>query len=116
MSKLFFGFFILVVAGYLCVELIPPYYTNYELQDAVNTEALLSTNSSKTEDAIRDSVFKKVQELEIPITKDKIVVHRSGLEGSGSVNIEVPYTVHLNLAVHPVDLHFDVVVTNRGAF
>ena len=69
-----FGLFVIVVSLYLCVELIPPYYSNYEFQDAVSTEALLSTNSAKTEDAIQDTVYKKAQELQLPVTRESIVV------------------------------------------
>jgi len=114
--KVFFGLFVIVISLYLCVELIPPYYSNYEFQDALNTEALLSTNSAKTEDAIQDSVYKKAQELELPVTKESIVVHRVGTQGSGSVSIDVPYTIHIDMPVHPLDLHFDVAATNKGAF
>jgi hypothetical protein len=113
--KLAFGLLIVAAALYLCVELIPPYYANYELQDAIQTEALMATNGSKGEDAIRDTIFKRVQELQIPVTKEGIQVHRVGTNGSGSVTIEVPYNVHLDLAFYPLDLHFDAVTTNKGA-
>ena len=113
--KLAFGVIIIGIALYLCVDLIPPYYSNYELQDAIQTEALMATNSSKTEDAIRDTVFKRVQDLQIPVTKESIQVHRVGSQGSGSVTIEVPYNVHLDLALYPMDLHFDASATNKGA-
>ncbi len=114
--KLLFGVAIIAVALYLCVELVPPYYSNYEFQDTIENEALMATNGSKTEDAIRDSVFKQAQRMSIPITRDDIKVHRVGGQYSGSVSIEVPYTVHLDMAVYPVDLHFDPSTTNKGAF
>jgi len=114
--KLFFGIVVIAVALYLCVELIPPYYSNYELQDAINTEALTSTNSAKSEDAIRDSVYKQAQQLSIAVPHDDIKVHRVGTQGNGSVSIEVPYTVHLDMLVFPTDLHFDPVAQNKGVF
>lgn len=113
--KFILGISIIVVALYLCVELIPPYYSNYEFQDAIQSEALMSTNNSKTEDAIRESVFKKAQDLQIPLTREGIKVHREGVNGSGSVSIDAPYTVHLDMPGYPVDLHFDPSVTDRGA-
>jgi predicted membrane protein len=113
--KLYFGIFVIVVAVYLCVELIPPYYTNYQLQDAVRSEALYSTNNNQTEDDIRNSVFRTAQRLEIPVTLENIKVHREGINGSGSVSISVPYDVHVSLPGYPLDLHFDVSSTNRGA-
>ncbi len=114
--KLLFGLVIIAISLYLCVELVPPYYSNYEFQDAIANEALMATNGSKTEDAIRDSVFKQAQSMSIPVTRDDIKVHRVGGQYSGSVSIEVPYTVHLDMAVYPVDLHFNPSTTNKGAF
>jgi hypothetical protein len=113
--KMIFGLLIIAVGLYLCVELIPPYYTNYELQDAIQTEALLSTNSTKTEDDIRATVYKKVQDLQVPTTKDNIHVTRVGSIGSGSVTIDIPYTVHLDMLFYSTDLHFDASTTNKGA-
>ena len=112
--KLAFGLLIVAAALYLCVELIPPYYSNYEFQDAISTEALISTNSSKGEDAIRDTVYRKAQELQLPVTKESIEVHRTGTQGTGSVSIEVPYNVHLDMVFYPMDLHFDASAVNKG--
>jgi hypothetical protein len=113
--KMAFGLLIVAAALYLCVELIPPYYTNYEFQDALQTEALMSTNSAKSEDAIRDTVFKKAQDLQIPVAKEAIQVHRTGTQGMGSVTIAAPYSVHLDMLFYPMDLHFDASVVNKGA-
>jgi hypothetical protein len=112
--KLYFGVFVIIAALYLCVELVPPYYSNYEFQDAVRSEALFSTNSTKSEDDIRASVLTRARQLDIPVTADDIKVHREGTNGSGSVSIHVPYVVHVNLPGYPLDLHFNVSVTNQG--
>ncbi|MBV9572758.1 MAG: hypothetical protein JOZ43_09575 [Acidobacteriales bacterium] len=114
--KLIFGLFLIAACVYMGAELIPAYYSNYEFSDAVKTEALMSTNSTKSEDAIRDTVFKKAQELEIPLTHDEIKVVRVGGQGTGSVTIEAPYNVHLDLVAYPMDLHFNVSTQNKGAF
>ena len=113
--KLFFGLFIIVAALYLCVELVPPYYANYEFKDAIQTEALFSANNAKSEDDIRETIFKKAQALEIPITRESIKVEKQGINGSGFVSIAVPYTVHVDIPGYPFDLHFDASVTNKGA-
>jgi hypothetical protein len=114
--KLFFGVFVVIVALYLGVMFVPVYYANYEFEDVLNGEALFATNSTATEDAIRESVFKKAQQLEIPITREAIKVQRVGPMGSGSVTIDAPYTVHVNLIAYPVDLNFTPSTTNKGAF
>lgn len=113
--KLFIGLFVIGAALFLCVELVPPYYSNYEFQDSMQSEALFSANNMESEDAIRETIFKKARELNIPVTREDIKVHRDGFNGSGSVSIEVPYVVHLDIPGYPADLHFDASVTNRGA-
>jgi len=114
--KLFFGITVIVVALYLCVEFIPPYYANYEFEDELKTEALLSTNGNQSESAIQDAVYKKAQQLDIPIAKENIKVQRVGTMGTGSVTIEAPYTVHLDLVGYSYDLNFNSSTTNKGAF
>jgi hypothetical protein len=101
---------------YVGAELIPPYFSNYEFQDTINTEARLGTYSAKSEDAIRDTVFKRAQDLEIPVTKEQIKVQRIGTQGSGSVTIETDYTVHVDLPGYPLDLEFHPESKNKGAF
>jgi hypothetical protein len=114
--KLVLGFLVIAVVAYLGLQIIPPYWANYQFEDAIKTEALISTNSSKTESEIRDSVFKKVTELEIPLKREDIRVQRTGNQGSGSVTIEAPYDVHVDLPGYSFDLHFDATTTNKGIF
>ena len=114
--KLIIGIFAIVATVYVGAELIPPYFANYEFEDAIKSEATISTYSTKSEDAIRDTIFKKAQELEIPLSKDQIKVQRQGLQGSGSVLIETNYEVHVDLPGYPMDIHFNPSTKNRGAF
>jgi hypothetical protein len=114
--KLAFGIFVIVAGIYLGAELIPIYYENYQFQDMVKTEATLETYTSKPEADIRDSLFKKAQSLDIPLSKDQIKVQRHGTQGTGSLTISAPYTVHLDLPGYPVDLHFDASTENKSPF
>jgi hypothetical protein len=114
--KLVFGIFVVVAGIYLGAELIPVYYDNYEFQDAVKTEATLETYTSKPEDTIRDGLYKKAQSLDIPVTKDQIKVQRFGTQGTGTLIISAPYTVHLDLPGYPLDLHFDASTENKSPF
>ncbi len=114
--KMIFGLAVIILAIYLGVEFVPPYYANYEFEDAIRGEALFSTNTNSSEDAIRDNVYKKAQQLDIPIAKEAIVVHKVGLNGTGSVSIDAPYTVHVDLMAYPVDLAFNSSTMNKGAF
>jgi uncharacterized protein involved in tolerance to divalent cations len=114
--KLMTGIFVIAASLYMCVELIPPYYSNYEFEDAIKTEALTSTYTPKSESEIQNTVYKFAQNYDIPLTKDGIKVQRSGSQNVGSVSIEAPYTVHLDIPLYPVDLHFDPSTQNKSPF
>ncbi len=114
--KMIFGIFVMVAGVYLGAELIPPYMTNYQFEDVVKNEAMINTYNTRPEGDIRDEVFKKAQDLEIPVTKDEIKVQRVGAVGNGSLIIETRYTVHVDLPGYPLDLQFNPSTRNRGAF
>lgn len=114
--KLVFGIFVIVAGIYLGAELVPVYYENYQFQDVVKTEATLETYTSKPENDIRDTLYKKAQSLDIPLSKDQIKVQRHGTQGTGSLTISAPYVVHLDLPGYPVDLHFDASTENKSPF
>jgi hypothetical protein len=102
--------------GYVGAEVIPPYFANYEFQDTLDTEARLGTYSTKGDEVIRDAVFKRAQELELPLTREQIKVQRTGGPGTGSVLIETSYSVHVDLPGYPMDLEFHPQSKNKGAF
>jgi hypothetical protein len=102
--------------AYIAAEIIPPYFANYEFQDTLDTEARLGTYSTKGDEVIRDAVFKRAQELELPLTRDQIKVQRTGGPGTGSVLIETSYSVHVELPGYPMDLDFHPQSKNKGAF
>ena len=102
---------------YVGAEVIPPYFANYEFQDTLDTEARLGTYSTKGDEVIRDAVFKRAQELELPLTREQIKVQRTGgLRVAGSVFIGRSYSVHVDLPYYPMDLDFHPQSKNKGAF
>jgi hypothetical protein len=107
---------LLALGVWVSAELIPPYFSNYEFQDTLDTEARLGTYSTKGDEIIRDEVFRKAQDLELPLTKDDIKVQRMGAVGSGSVLISTDYTVHVDLPGYPMDLHFHPESKNKSTF
>jgi hypothetical protein len=114
--KMVTGIVAIVAAVYLIAVLAPPYFSNYQFEDAIKTEAQLGTYSTKSEDAIRDALFKKAQDLDVPITREQIKVTRIGVTGSGSLSIDAPYVVHVNLPGYPLDLHFEPTTRNKSVF
>jgi hypothetical protein len=114
--KLILVFALLAGLVYVSAEVIPPIFANYEFQDVLDNEARLGTYSTKGDDVIRDAVFKRAQDLEIPVTKEQIKVQRGGSGGAGGVLIETDYSVHVDLPGYPMDLHFHPQSKNKSAF
>jgi hypothetical protein len=114
--RVVFGLFIIVVAFYVAAKLAPPYFNNYEFTDAVKDEATRDSYSQKNEGEIRKAIFRKAQEYDIPISEDEIVVQRTGLQFNGTVVVQAPYVVHVDLPGYPLDLHFDASTQNKGVF
>lgn len=114
--KLLFGLLVIAAGVYLGAELIPVYYANYEFTDTIKNEAVLQTYTTKPESEIQDTLLKKAQEFDIPLTKDQIKVHRHGTTGTGSLTIDAPYNVHIDLPGYPLDLHFDPSTENKSPF
>jgi cell division protein FtsL len=114
--KMIFGILLIVTCVYVGAELIPVYYANYEFQDVIKTEATLETYTTKPESDIQDMIYKKAQDLQIPLNKEQVKVARRGTTGTGSLSIQAPYIVHVDLPVYPFDIHFDPSTENKSPF
>jgi hypothetical protein len=106
-------FLAVIVVG---IQVLPPFFTNYQFEDEINNAALTATYGTKSEDEIRTVVYNKAKEMEIPITPDQIKVYRVGSQGTGTLAIEASYTVHVNLPGYPLDLNFHAATKNKGIY
>lgn len=90
---------------FTAVKILPPYFNNYQFQDAVQSECRFALGGypKKTEDDVRDEIWKKAQELSIPLTKkDDIQV----VLNQGNVTISTNYSVPIDLLVYQFTLQF----------
>jgi len=114
--KLFFGIGVIAAVILLAVKVIPPFFSNYEFEDALKTEAMQSTYTTRTEDAIRDAVVKHARDYDITLAPEQVHVSRTGGMGTGTLLIEVDYTIPLDLPGYSTTLNFHSSSKNRGAF
>ncbi len=114
--KMFLGLFVIVGGVYVAAQVVPPYFENYQFQDAIKDEAIRDTYAAKSENDIRTTIFHKAQDLSIPITEEGIRVQRQGSQFNGIITIHAPYVVHIDLPGYPLDLHFDASTENKGVF
>jgi hypothetical protein len=89
---------------FVAVKIVPVYVANYQFQDSIESESrfALAGYPKKSVDDIRDDVFKKVQDLGIPAKEEDIQV----TVNDSSVDIDLNYTVPINLAVYQFTLQF----------
>jgi hypothetical protein len=59
--KMFLALFLIGSGVYVGAKIIPPFFENYQFQDAVKSEATLDTYTSKNENDIRTAVFRKAK-------------------------------------------------------
>ncbi|HXQ26416.1 MAG TPA: hypothetical protein VN822_08435 [Candidatus Acidoferrales bacterium] len=105
-AKISFLLMVLVLGslGFTGYKVVPVYFANYQFQDAVQDEsrfALTGYPKKSTED-IREDIWKKVQELEIPAKRDDIRV----VVSEGKVDIGLDYSVPIDLKVYQFTLQF----------
>ena len=114
--KAFLGIFVIVGGLYVGIKVIPPYFSNYQFEDAIKDEATRDSYAAKSESDIQDAIFKKAQDFDIPIKKEGIHVVRQGNQFSGTVIVRASYVVHVDLPLYPLDLNFDASTQNKGVF
>jgi len=101
---------ILIVGVIAAWKIIPPYSAEYQLADKIQEIARFGVVEHKTEDQIRENVFKTIQDLEIPPTRENIKVTSNGVK----VTILVDYTVPIDILFYHVDLHFTPSSENKS--
>src|SRR5215472_7804594 len=91
---------------FVAVEIIPPYFAYYQFEDAIKSEAkfALTGYPKKSMDDIRNDIYKKAQELDIPASKDEIQL--SVDSANGRVDIGLDYSVPIDLKVYQFTLQF----------
>ncbi len=111
--RIFFALFLMVALIFLGLKFVPVYFGNYTFKDYVDDESRRASYAANlSADGVRDEVFKKAQDMDIPVTRDQIKVEKAG-NGFNAVTISVDYTVHLDLLVTATDLHFSVASQNK---
>jgi len=103
------GIAIVVSSFYVAWNMIPPYFHNYQLQDDLDDIARRNSYTTATEDDIKKIVLSKASENSITLKDNQIVVTRT----TNGLGISVKYRIHVEMAVHPVDLDFTANSMNK---
>ncbi|MFZ3265160.1 MAG: hypothetical protein WA172_14245 [Terriglobales bacterium] len=114
--KLVLGFGVFVAMIMAGIKVVPPFFSNYEFEDALKEEALQSTYTSRSEEDIRKAVIKHAHEYDIPLTPQQIKVSRIGGFGTGTLTIEAEYSVPVDLPGYSTTLNFHPSSSNKGIY
>ncbi|PYU03914.1 MAG: hypothetical protein DMG86_22430 [Acidobacteria bacterium] len=101
---------ILVIGVIAAWKVVPPYSAEYQLADKIQEIARFAVVNRQTEEQIRETVFKTIQDLEIPAKREDIKV----TAGTSKVTILVDYTVPVDILMYHVDLHFTPSSENKS--
>lgn len=108
--KTIIGLAILAAMVYLGFKIVPAYINNFELEDTMKTEARFGFVNRKSPEQVRDTIYKKIQELEIPAGRDDIRVEMLG----NGMRITVTYTVVIDLPGYQLELNFKPTADNMS--
>ena len=100
---------VLLFIAYAAVKVVPPYVDEYQLNDTMQETAKFASVTRSNEDQIRATVFRKIEELGIPVKKEDVKVTAV----NGKVSISLDYTVPIDLVVYKFDLHFTPSTSNK---
>ena len=93
---------ILVVGVFVAIRLVPLYVNEYQLQDKMNEQAKFAVVNRYTEAQVRDILFKVIQDLDIPATRDDIKLATT----NHGISISVTYTVPVDFFIYKTDITF----------
>ena len=114
--KAIVGVALMIVVGMICWAFIPPYFSNYQFEDFIKTEALQATYGTRTEEDIRESVVKHAKDYDIQLTAKQVKVTRTGSSGTGTLTIEAEYSIPVNLPGYSTVLQFHPSSSNKGVY
>jgi hypothetical protein len=101
---------VLVYGAFVAYKIIPAYVAEYQLADKMQEQARFAVVNRYSEDQIRDTVFKMMQDLEIPARREDIKV----VANPSVVKISLQYTVPVDLLIYHLDLHFTPSAENQS--
>src|SRR5262245_10680917 len=100
---------LLVAALYAGSQIIPIYFNAFQFNDFIKQEVKFAVASRRTVDDIRARIVEKAKEFDLGIGPKDVHITRRG----PSFNVEIDYSVPLNLRVYRRDVSFHISETGE---
>jgi hypothetical protein len=92
-----------LIAGiFIAIRIVPAYVAKYQMNDKIEEQARFAVVNRWTEDQIRDNLYKVMQDLDIPATREDIKVSNT----NHGILISLSYSVPVDFFVYKTDLNF----------
>jgi len=106
--------FLVIFVSFIFVgfKTVPAYVAEYQLADKMQEVARYSVVNRQNEEQVREAIFKVIQDLDIPATKEDVKVTSS----NSLVTISVDYRVPVDLLVYQTEMHFSPSSENKSVF
>jgi hypothetical protein len=101
---------LLVYGAFVAYKILPAYVAEYQLADKMQEQARFAVVNHYPEEQIRDSIFKVIKDLEIPVKREEIKITAN----QDVVRIMCDYTVPVDLLVYQMNLHFTPTSENKS--
>jgi hypothetical protein len=92
----------LIVAVLVAIKIVPVYVADYQLKDKMSEQAKFAIVNRYTQDQIKDNIFRTIQDLDIPATRDDVKV----ADTNHGIAISVNYQVPVDFLFYKTDLNF----------
>ena len=101
---------LLIYGAFVAYKILPAYVAEYQLADKMQEQARFAVVNRYPEEQIRDSIFKVIKDLEIPVKREDIKIEAT----QDVVRIACDYTVPVDLLVYQLNLHFTPSSENKN--
>ena len=101
---------VIVIALFVAVKIVPAYVGEYQLKDKMQEEARYAVVYHRTEEEIRNIIYREIQDLDIPARREDIKIEAS----SRSVKISVEYNVPIDFILYKTEFHFAIDTENKS--
>lgn len=93
---------ILAMIVYSAFKVAPAYMNDFQLHDKIQQEARFAAGTNKSEEQLRDSIFKEMQDIGIPAKREDIKIEFNGRD----VKISLDYVVPIDMFFYHGAIHF----------
>jgi cell division protein FtsL len=93
---------ILVVAVFVAIKIVPVYVAEYQLKDKITEQARFAVVNRYSDEQIKDSIYRTIQDLDIPAKRDDVKVAAT----NHGLTISVNYSVPVDFLVYQTEINF----------